>query len=78
MDIHARKIAFIQEFLKLQNEELISLFEKLLRSDKKQEKEYNPMSIEEFYNRIEKSIEDAENGKLTNSNDLITEIEKWS
>lgn len=34
MDLEARKISFVQEFLKLQNAEIISGLEKLLRKKK--------------------------------------------
>lgn len=34
MDIQTRKIEFIQEFLKLQNDELIAKFERLLKKEK--------------------------------------------
>ena len=79
MDIQTRKIEFVQEFLKLQNEELISRFEKLLRSEikLKKDKEFQPMSLEEFNKRIDKSLEDSKNGRLTKSSDLIAEMEKW-
>ena len=35
MELEARKIEFIQEFLKLQSEEAISRLEKVLRKEKK-------------------------------------------
>jgi len=78
MDIQTRKIEFVREFLKMQNEELLTLMEKLLHSTKKDaEYELHPMSVEELNKRINKSMEDSENGKLTKSSDLITEIQKW-
>lgn len=78
MDIQTRKINFIQKFLNLQNEELIAVFEKLIeeRSAKKRDTPV-PMSIEEFDNRIDRSLLDSENHKLTEANDLLAEIEKW-
>lgn len=79
MDIQSRKIDFIQEFLKIQNEELISRLEKLMRSDKTKEKTvFKPMSVEELNSRIDKSMVDSKNNRLTSSNDLVAEIEKWS
>jgi hypothetical protein len=79
MDIQSRKIDFIQEFLKIQNEDLISRLEKLLRSNKtKEETAFEPMTIDELNARIDKSINDSKNNKLTSSNDLLDEIEKWS
>jgi len=79
MDIQARKLAFIQEFIRVQNEELIVLLERLLHSGKiSQDNDFNPMTIAEFNKRIDQSLADSENGKLTTSEDLIAEIEEWS
>lgn len=77
MDIQTRKIEFMQEFLKLQNEELLTRLEKLLRSKSSKENDFKPMTISEFNKRIDKSMQDSENNKLTSSSDLIAEIEKW-
>ena len=80
MDLHSRKIEFVQEFLKLQSEDAISRLEKLLNKEKNltQSKEVQPMTEEQFNKRIDISMEDLKKGKLTESNDLIAEIEKWS
>jgi len=80
MDLQTRKISFVQEFLKLQNEEIISLFEKLLRKERKKisSKKLEPMTLEEFNKRIDLSLEDSEKGRLTESSELLSEIEKWS
>jgi len=80
MDLQSRKIEFIQEFLKLQSEETISRLEKVLRKDKKEtlKKDIQPMTVEQFNKRIDKSMQDSKDGKLMESNDLIAEIEKWN
>ena len=80
MNIESRKLSFIQEFLNLQNEEIILQFEKLLRREKKKisSKELKPMTLEEFNSRIDTSLEDSEKGRLTESSELLSEIEKWS
>ncbi|SFN76455.1 hypothetical protein SAMN05421741_11075 [Paenimyroides ummariense] len=78
MDIQTRKIEFIQEFLKLQNEELISRLENLLRAGKSKNDDFKQMTIDEFNSRIDQSMNDSKNDRLTNSDDLIAEIEKWS
>lgn len=75
MDIQTRKIEFIQEFLKVQSEELISQFEKLLKTNK--EKEIVPFTIDEFYNRIDASIEDSKNDNVIESSELLSEIKQW-
>lgn len=55
MDIEARKIEFIQEFLKIQSEDVISHFEKLLRekNNASDEKRFELMTIEELNRRID-------------------------
>lgn len=76
MKLEARKLSFIQEFLKIQSEETISRLESILRKEK--EDAIQPMSIEKINERIDQSLEDAKNGKITEVNDLISEMEKWS
>jgi hypothetical protein len=80
MNIEARKIEFIQEFLKLQSEEAISKFEKILQKEKNHsdKRKIEPMSVQEMNRRIDKSMEDSDNGRLTEANDLLAEIEKWN
>lgn len=78
MDLQTRKIEFIQAFLKLQSEEVISNFEKLLQKQSKVDFEFKPMSSSAFNKRIEHSTEDSINGRLTENSTLLSEIEKWS
>ena len=80
MDLESRKIEFIQEFLKLQSDEVISKFEKILRKEKvlSDKRKIAPMSVQELNRRIDKSMEDSKNGRLTEANDLLAEIEEWS
>ena len=79
MDLQTRKISFVQEFLSIQNEEVISRLEKYLKKEKisKEEKDFKPMTIKEFQSRIDQSMEDSRNGRLTEMNDFLAEIEKW-
>lgn len=73
MDIEARKIEFIQEFLKLQSEESISRFEKFLQKEKKESagRVFKPMSIEELNSRIDQSESDFKNNKFKSSSELL-------
>lgn len=49
MDIQTRKIVFVQEFLKLQNEELLTRLEKLLHTGKLTENSnFEPMTVAEL------------------------------
>ena len=75
MDIQTRKIEFIQAFLKLESEEVISQFEVLLslKSDygTKEDKDINPISIREFNKRMDKSEDDFKNGRYKNTAELL-------
>ena len=79
MDLQARKITFVQEFLRLQNEEIINGLENLLRKKKAEqfEKELKPMSLEQFNNEIDQAIEDSKNEKVIKASDLKAKIKKW-
>lgn len=75
MDIQTRKIKVVQEFLTIENEETVSRFERLLK--KERDSKFKPMSLSELNRRIDQSLEDSKNNKLTEVDDLISEIEKW-
>lgn len=79
MDISRRKIEFIKDFLQLQNEALITRLENIIKKEKaKDDKLFSPMSIEDFNQRIEQSIKDAEEGRIISAEDLLKEIDGWS
>jgi len=79
MDIEARKREFIQEFLEIQSEDVLSRLEKILRKENKasEKDDFKSMSIQEFNERIDKSMEDSKNGRLIKANDLKSKMEKW-
>lgn len=74
MDIQTRKIEFVQEFLKLQNEEAISQFEKLLKKSHIKESNLGvkPMSIAELNKRIDKSEKDFRNNNYKSTSELLS------
>jgi len=80
MDIQSRKIAFIQAFLKLQSEEIITRLENVLHKEKADvvEEDIEPMSIEEFNSRIDESMKDSKNGRLIEASALKAKMEKWT
>tara|TARA_B100000949_G_C14011628_1_gene337521 strand:- start:203 stop:445 length:243 start_codon:yes stop_codon:yes gene_type:complete len=80
MDLEARKISFVQEFLRLQNEEIVSGLEKLLRKSKAEltEKNFKPMSMEQYNAEIDQAMEDSKNGRMIKATDLKAKIQKWS
>jgi hypothetical protein len=80
MDLETRKITFVQEFLRLQNEEIVIGLEKLLRKKKKDlfEKKLTPMSMEQFNKEIDQAMDDSENGRIISAKELKKKMHKWS
>ena len=79
MDLQTRKITFVQEFLRLQNEEIISGLEKFLRNKKTEqfEQTLKPMSIEQFNLEIDQSMKDSDEGRIISARDLKEKVKKW-
>lgn len=79
MDLETRKISFVQEFLRLQNEEIVSGLEKLLRQRKVElvERNLKPMTMEQYKNEIDLAMEDSKNGRMIKASDLKDKIKKW-
>ena len=77
MNIEARKIEFIQEFLKVESEDVISRFEKLLRKENNisDEKRFQPMTMEELNKRIDQSESDFKNNRFKTSSELLAKYE---
>jgi hypothetical protein len=69
----------VQEFLKIQSDEVVIRMEKMLKKEKSRlsENEFYPMTSDEFNARIDKSLLDSSNGNLTENSDLIKEIQRW-
>ena len=78
-DLQTRKISFIEEFLKIQNEDAITRLEKLLQKESKKHVDIHlsPMSLDELNLRIDQSLHDSMCGKLIENSDLANEIEGW-
>ncbi len=69
MDIQTRKIEFVQEFLKLQNEDLVLLFEQLLKMTRS---DIKPMDISELNARIDKSENDFKNNRYKTTEEILS------
>ncbi len=78
MDLQTRKIVFVQEFLKLQSEDIIAKLEKMLSKEKKEEtnSSLKPFSEEQLNERVALSEVDFENNRFKPSAELITKFEK--
>ncbi len=68
MNIQTRKIEFVQAFLQLQNEEVISRFEQLLKIEKK---EFKPMTLKELNSRIDRSENDFKNNRFKTTEEIL-------
>jgi len=79
MDLQARKISFVQEFLRLQNEEIVSGLEDLLRRKKAEqyEQKLKPMNAEQFNNEIDQAILDAREDRIISATELRKKAKQW-
>jgi hypothetical protein len=77
MDLQTRKIAFVQDFLKLESEKVIVQFEKLLQKQTTTESAFESMSVADFQRRINAALSDSNEGKLTSSEHFLEEIAEW-
>jgi len=76
MNIETRKLSFIQEFLRVQNEEIVIVLENLLKKRKSEQyaKQLKPMDLKQFNDEIDQALNDSENDRVINANKLK---EKW-
>ena len=77
MNLETRKIEFIQEFLKLKNEEVVSRFENLLEKERDLViyPDHKPMTKEDLNKRIDQSEADFRNNRYKRSTELLFKYE---
>jgi hypothetical protein len=76
MNLEARKIEFVKEFLNLQSEDIVARLEKMLSNElDSSEKTFEPMTKSELNKRIEKSESDFRNNRFKRSSELLTKYE---
>lgn len=80
MNLQTRKIHFVQEFLKLNDEQIIEKLEGLLKSEKNKGYSIPPtvMTVQDLNSEIDVAENDAQNGRLTNVQDLRNKIKSWN
>lgn len=80
MDLEARKIEFVQEFLRLQNEEIVSGLEKLLRKRKVAliDQSFKPMTMAQYDAEMDLAEADSKNGRMIEVSELKGKIRKWN
>ncbi|HEY3390246.1 MAG TPA: hypothetical protein VGK38_11780 [Prolixibacteraceae bacterium] len=79
MNIQARKLVLIEEFLRISDEGLITKLESLIKQEKRISHEQNlkSMSIDEFHEMIDHSIQDSDAGRVITHEDLKKKVKKW-
>ena len=80
MNLEARKISLVQEFLRIDNEKIISALENLLHKSKSEifDENLKPKSLNQLNSEIDKAIDDENNDRLINARDLKNKIQKWN
>ena len=79
MDLQERKIHFVQEFLRLNSEDIIHKLEDTLKAEKKKifSKPIIPFTLEEFNKKIDGAEDDAKNGRVLTTDELKEEMKSW-
>ena len=79
INIQTRKLNFIEEFLRIGDEQLINKLELLLKTEKKivYERTLKPMSHKEFYTMVDKSLQDSKNGNVISTKELKEKVKQW-
>jgi len=79
MDLHLKKIHFVQEFLRLNNAEIIDKLEILLKKEKKKlfERELQPMTLNQLNSLVENAENDVKNNRVKNAHQLKKDIDSW-
>lgn len=79
MNIQARKLILIEEFLRISDENLITKIESFIKQEKKAslEKSLNPMSINEFNEMIDQAKRDSEAGRVISHQELKKKVKSW-
>ena len=79
MNIQARKLILIEEFLRISDENLITKLESLIRQEKQTAHENNlePMSLNEFHDMIDRVKQDSEAGRVIPHQELKGKVKTW-
>lgn len=79
MDLEVRKIHFVQQFLRLKNEQILYKLEDVLRSEKRKlyEQRAEPLSMEEFNRMIDDAEDDSKNNRVKSADELINDVKTW-
>jgi hypothetical protein len=79
MNIQARKLILIEEFLHISDESLITKLESFIRQEKKVSHERNlkPLSLNEFHEMIDQAKRDSDAGRVISHQELKKKVKTW-
>jgi hypothetical protein len=80
MDIQTKKMQFIEDFIRINDESVINKLIDFLKLETEQEdeKEMKPYTLDEFNELIDRSESDSKHGREISAQDLKNEIDSWS
>lgn len=80
MDLQIRKTQFVQEFLRLNNENILIKLEELLKTEKTKlyKDDPEPISLEELNWMIDRAEDDVKNNRIRSVYDLKKDIKSWT
>lgn len=79
MNIQTRKLGLIEEFIRLNDEDLIIKIESLIRQEKKilHERNLKPMSMNGFDEMIDQAKKDSDADRVITHQDLKKKVRTW-
>lgn len=79
MNIQARKLILIEEFLHISDESLITKLEAFIKQEKKvsHEKNLKPMSLNDFHEMIDKAKSESDTGQVISHQELKKKVRTW-
>ena len=79
MNIQARKLILIEEFLRINDESLIEKLESIIKQEKKSSHDRNlkPMSMSEFHEMIDQAKRDSDASRVISHQDLKKKVKTW-
>ena len=79
MNIQARKLILIEEFLRINDESLITKLELFIRLEKKvaHERSLRPMTLDDFHEMIDQAKRDSDEGRVISHQELKKKVATW-
>jgi len=79
MNIQARKLNLIEDFLKISDESIIEKIESIVKIEKNKQydRELAPMSMKKFHEMIDHAKQDKENGRVISHEELKKKVKSW-